>query len=955
LQAVQRRNRINADRGAQANLDMDFGLPLEIEGIPPLTVEYPSFTVEMETGTGKTYVYYRTMFELFRECGFTKFVIVIPSRAIYEGVAKSHELTREHFASLYGNLRPSLIRYEGTRLSDLRSFAASTSLVILLITLDAFSGQKNVIYRASDALPGELLPVQYVSKTRPILILDEPQNMGSERSKQALRSLDPLFSLRYSATHRENPNQVYRLSPFIAFQSDLVKRIQVAGFSLASDAAGDQLEIVSMRPASGTAVVMAAKREQGRKVRQEVTIHQNDDLQEKTKNSAYEGFVVDNIDFLSKAIVFRNGEVLTTETTSYTDTESLFREMIRETISAHFRRQARLKPKNIKVLSLFFIDRVENYLHETKGFIRKIFDEEFDNLKRGMAGFVKHLAEEVRASYFASKKRPKSGELVWLDDLDTADAREAEKEAYALIMRDKERLLSFDTPVSFIFAHSALREGWDNPNVFQICTLNSRKSDIARRQEIGRGLRLPVTQEGNRVQERATNVLTVVASESYASYVSALQREYAEAGETETIKVGNARRPPVRRRNAVYGSPEFRHFWEALEKTARYEINIKTDELVREVVDYINAKVEFPLPRVVRQRGDFGFLKVKLEALEAKDSKGAGKRGMKFRIGFEDTRKIVLLSEPIEILVWEGDAFISHIPRPELKGLFLKEVQGSKMDAIAVLTNGWQIGCGESREVTIVAAEADDAEEKRSAQAKAPIPNIVDIAARETGITRTTAQRIFFGIVAVKKECLFANPDGFANTLVKTVRDCLSDHIATHIEFRLDGKDKGIWFDNTLGGVAEQIAAYGNPDSYFPDPKEHVESELVFTGEKCLYEAVHIDSNVERTFLQERLESDPEVILYFKFPSNYRINLPRIVGNYNPDWGIVRRDKDGYKLELVRETKGREDLTQLRFDAEKRKIVCAQKYFRALGIDYKTVSERNPNWWKRSEKEYQIL
>ena len=532
LQAVQRGN------GITEALSVETDSGYFVEGVSTDTWEYPVFTVEMETGTGKTYVYLKTMYELRRLYGFRKFVVVVPSLAIYEGVVNAFKATREHFKGLYGNENVILLEYDGEKPVMLRDFAVSTFVEILLMTVDSFNKKSNVVYKRTENQRGERLSYQYVQETRPILILDESQNYRSEKSRAALRTLKPLFAVNYSATPgRDALNMIYRLTPFAAFQMKLVKKIEVLGMIEAQSTARheDYLKLLAIEP-NLTARFIVMANVKGTLEEQEITVKKNASLKEKTHNAAYEDWIVEEINYGEGWVGFKNGErfVPDDERCASLSREAVFRRQIEETIVSHIEKQRELRPCGVKVLSLFFIDRVASYT-AGDGVVKRLFDESFERLKVRDAEFKKLSARQVREGYFA-KKKEKTREVEVDTAFEEADKKaadkEAEKHAYELIMKRKERLLAFEEPVSFVFAHSALKEGWDNPNVFQICALREITSEKERRQTIGRGLRLPVRQDGLRlVDEPRLNTLTVVANESYAGYVSRLQQEYAAAGD----------------------------------------------------------------------------------------------------------------------------------------------------------------------------------------------------------------------------------------------------------------------------------------------------------------------------------------------------------------------------------------------------------------------------------------
>ncbi len=567
----------------------------------PKTVRFPNFSVEMETGTGKTYVYIRTALELFRRYGFRKFIIVVPSVAIREGVLKTFRITRAHLAELFDNLPYRFCVYDSANLSQVRQFALSESVEFMVMTIDSFNKATNVIRQSTDRLQGET-PIHLVQATRPILILDEPQNMESELRIQALANLDPLFALRYSATHRNPYNLVYRLTPFEAYRQGLVKQVEVAGVEERNEnEAFLRLEGFRTTARSIAARIAVHKLMKDGTVKERiVTVKPGESLADKANRAEYESFMVEEIDAGLGLVRFSNRVELRLHETHGPDTEAIFREQIRYTVERHFRKQAQLRPRGLKVLSLFFIDRVANYRTEDgdNGMIRQLFDEAFDDLKQQYPEWRALEAEAVQAAYFAQRR--KRGGAVVLEDSTTGEAKKDE-EAYDLIMRDKERLLSFDEPTCFIFSHSALREGWDNPNIFQICTLNQSVSEVRKRQEIGRGVRLAVAQDGLRVRDASVNILTVVANESYQRYCEMYQSELAEefdASERPPKPANARRRSKARLRKQRMLSPEFKELWERIKHKTRYAVRVDSERLIADVVRALD-EVTIRSPEIV--------------------------------------------------------------------------------------------------------------------------------------------------------------------------------------------------------------------------------------------------------------------------------------------------------------------------------------------------------------------
>ena len=573
---------------------------------------FANSSIDMETGTGKTYVYLRTALELFRRYGLRKFIIVVPSIAIREGVIKTLQVTQRHFRELYENTPYRYTTYDSANLSQVRQFALSDSVELMVMTLASFNKASNVIHQSTDRLQGEM-PIALIQTARPILILDEPQNMESEKSIAALASLNPLFALRYSATHRVPYNVVYRLTPFEAYRQRLVKHIEVASVVQAGETPQPYIRLakIETRKRSLTArMVVHTLMKSGTVKESTITVRPGDSLEDKTGRIEYRGYDVDEINLGSGFVRFANEVELPLGQELGADREAIFEAQIRYTIRQHMRRQERIRSAGLKVLSLFFIDRVDNYALQD-GVIRRLFDRAFDEIKQDFPNWRDRQSSDVQAAYFA-RRQTQGGDVVLLDSK-TGEA-ERDRQAYELIMQDKERLLSFDEPVSFIFSHSALREGWDNPNVFQICTLNQTVSEMKKRQEVGRGVRLAVNQTGERVRDDRYNVLTVVANESYERFVTQLQSEVAleyhdeiEARYGKSIadlseeeraavaaeygegilapKPADANHPAkatLRKERQL--SPEFKELWERIKHKTRYAVTIDSEKLVQDVV-----------------------------------------------------------------------------------------------------------------------------------------------------------------------------------------------------------------------------------------------------------------------------------------------------------------------------------------------------------------------------------
>jgi len=576
------------------------------------------FSVEMETGTGKTYVYLRTIHELHKTYGFKKFVIVVPSIAIKEGVLKNMEITKEHFALLYNNPKIDFYVYDPKKRGRLKTFATTNALQVLVINIDSFSKDlpeefidepkkkktTNIIYQDSDY--GR--PIDYLTATQPIVIVDEPQNMETDKRKKAINNLNPLCTLRYSATHKNPYNLLYRLDPVRAYDLGLVKKIEVDSI-LSEDAYSEAyihpLKIVRKGKGKLAVQLEIDRSDEAGLQKKIVTLEPGDELFEASgKREAYMDFTLDSIDPREDRIEFTNGKsyIIGQRDTGLHD--QIVKYQIQKTVENHFEKEAKLNGTGIKVLSLFFIDKVSNYREygagsSGKGKFALWFEEAYRNMqaKPRFQGTLEYDAEKVHDGYFAKDK-----EGVLKDSKDTkgegAKSQDDDR-AYELIMKDKEKLLDSSEPLRFIFSHSALREGWDNPNVFQICTINETKSDIKKRQEIGRGMRLPVNQNGERVFDQAINVLTVVANESYEEFAESLQREIEEdCGVEFTGRIVNkrARRNLKLRKNFKFDE-NFKDLWERISQKTNYQVHYKTQDLIALSANVLQ-QVEIKKPKI---------------------------------------------------------------------------------------------------------------------------------------------------------------------------------------------------------------------------------------------------------------------------------------------------------------------------------------------------------------------
>lgn len=880
LQNVQKRNGISQD----SELQMLTGTAMTAGG--EIAVSFPNFSVEMETGTGKTYVYIRTMLELSKRYGMRKFIVVVPSVAVREGVLKTLQITERHLKERYGNPVYHYCKYDSANLTQVRQFAQADSVEIMVMTIDSFNKATNVIQQSTDRLQGDT-PVHMVQSARPVLILDEPQNMESENRITALAGLNPLLALRYSATHRNPYNMVYRLTPADAYRQGLVKKIEVDSVVATNDENAPYLRVDSIETQKTrvTARLTVHKLMKTGQVKESAVVARlGDSLVDKTERYEYAGFVIDEISVAGKYIRFGNNRELREGDEIGSDKEAIFTAQIRHTIEEHFRKQDRLKSAGIKVLSLFFIDRVANYASDD-GIIRRLFDQAFNEMKAGRPDWETLDASEVQAAYFSQKKR-KGGEIETLDSAEGKDKGEDES-TYDLIMRDKESLLTFAAPgddpetqkkrqVRFIFSHSALREGWDNPNVFQICTLNQTISPMKKRQEVGRGIRLAVDQSGSRVHDDAVNILTVVANESYLQYVAALQSEIAfeyrseiekrygksvsDLTDDERRKVEEeygegilppkprqAHAPKARLRKARVVSDEFKDLWDRIKHKTRYSVQIDTEALLSEALPEIERTPITP-PSVTVTKA--------------------------------------------EVHVSDENAFWAA---------------ASSRPTVAVVLAG-----------------------------KHPLPNLVDLmenlmenTSPPVRLSRRTLLDLFARLS--DRRPVMDNPHEWATVAVRVLKEKLAEQLVNGIRYEKTGE----WYDMKQILEEEEIELF----SKYMVPVDE-------SRDKTIYDVIPCDSAIEQQFVKD-LEGRTDVRLYAKLP--YWFTVPTPVGEYRPDWAILMEDADGsgtHLLYLVCETKGSTRKADLRLD-EWRKIQCGAAHFGSRmygkagaleGVDYKVVT-----------------
>jgi len=884
----------------------------------------PHFSVEMETGTGKTYVYLRTIFELSRRYGFRKFVIVVPSVAIREGVLKNIEITAEHFRALYDNLPFEHFVYDGKRVHRLRQFATSNALQVMVINIDAFrknftgseeERKSNVIYKESDRLSGRQ-PIEFAQAARPIVIVDEPQSVDStEKSQEAIKALNPLCTVRYSATHKSPYNLVYRLDPVRAFELKLVKQIVVAS-ATPEGAVNDafvRVEQIDYKKGIKAKLRIHAQTASGPKEKS-VPVKPGADLFVLSGERACyrEGFEVAEIDAApgTERVRFANGRTLRLGEEIGGLREDVWRVQIKHTVKRHLEKELQLRARGIKVLSLFFIDRVANYRdygadgQPGKGKFGEAFEAELAELAKDERyrelSWLAEPVDRLHGGYFAQDKKG-----VLKDSREGRDTQ-ADDEVYNLIMKDKERLLSLDEPLRFLFSHSALREGWDNPNVFQICTLNETRSAVKKRQEIGRGLRLPVDQSGARVFDESVNRLYVMANESYEDFARALQTEYEEdCGVTfgkvpftalvKLTRVVDGVEQPIGReaadaiRTSLVGQGmldadgRIQPAFDPKRKGFALDLPEAQRDLAPAVVDLLAS---YQIERHIRRERDQGENRLKKDVVLSPEFQALWERikpRTTFRVEFET-----------DALVRRAVDAIGRMER----------IQAPR---IRVAAGQVQVGKGG------VSTTATSVAEEQPTYAARGLPDILAYLQNETELTRSTLVRILTESGRLAEA--FVNPQRFLDSVAAILKHELHRLLVDGIKYERipgDGAD-----------AAWEMVLFKN--------EELINYLDALRVDKSVYEYVVYDSDVEREFAK-RLDEREDIKLFVKLPAWFEIDTP--VGKYNPDWAVLKHD--GRALYLVRETKGTREFLKLR-TTEADKVRCGQRHFETIDVPFAVV------------------
>lgn len=900
-------------------------------GLPPSgSLTSGDFTVEMETGTGKTYVYLRTIFELNKRYGFTKFVIVVPSVAIKEGVYKTLQITEDHFKGLYAGVPFDYFLYDSGKLGQVRNFATSSNIQIMVVTVGAINKKDvNNLYKDSEKTGGEK-PIDLIKATRPIVIVDEPQSVdgGLEgRGKEALDAMNPLCTLRYSATHVDKHHMVFRLDAVDAYERKLVKQIEVASATVEDAHNKPYVRLVKVENKRGriSAKVELDKQTPSGVQRLEVTVSDGDDLQQSADGRAiYADFRVGEIhtakgdEFME--LRYPGGEVFLKPGQAHGDVDALAvqREMIRRTIREHLDKEKRLRPLGIKVLSLFFIDSVDRYRQydadgkPVKGVYAQIFEEEYRRAAKLLAYQslfaeidLDSAAEEVHNGYFSIDK--KGG---WTDTAENnAGTRENAERAYNLIMKEKEKLLSFDTPLKFIFSHSALKEGWDNPNVFQICTLRDIQTERERRQTIGRGLRLCVNQSGERVRGFDVNTLTVIATEDYEQFAENLQKEIEadtgiRFGIVEQHQFAAIAVPGADGQIVPLGVEKSKALWEHLKAAGHIDAKGKVQDSLKKALKEgtLVLPAEFEA-----QKGQIAEVLRKVSGrLDIKNADE--RRQVPLRKGKDG--KAVYLSDDFKAL-WDR---IKH------KTTYRVQFDNAKLitDCISALQKAPAIAKArlQWRKADIAIGKAGvQATEKSGAatvvldEADIELPDLLTDLQDRTQLTRRTIVSILTG--SGRLDDFKRNPQQFIELAAETINRCKRMALVDGIKYQKLG-DQHVYAQELF--EKEELTGYLK--------------NMLMDTQKSIYEHVVYDSTTERDFA-DGLEKNDAIKLYAKLPGWFKVPTP--LGTYNPDWAVLVEEDGAQRLYFVVETKSSLFTDDLR-DKESAKIECGKAHFKALAV-----------------------
>lgn len=972
----------------------------------PMTpnAEDMQFCIEMETGTGKTYVYTKTIFELNRRYGFTKFIIVVPSVAIREGVYKSFEITKEHFGLQYDNVPCRYFIYNSAKLSDVRQFATSANIEIMIINIDAFKKAENIINQAQDKLNGETA-MRFIQDTHPIVIIDEPQSVdNTAKAKEAIASLNPLCVLRYSATHREKINLLYRLTPVDAYQMGLVKQIAVSSNQVSGGFNQPYVKLLSVSNDKGfrAKLELDVKSKTGVVARKTVTVKPGDDLFLLSgERELYEGYSIAGIDCTPgfEHVEFGNTEEVTLgKAIGDVDENVVKRAQIRRTIEAHLDKELRYADKGIKVLSLFFIDKVEKYRHEdgTPGIYAKMFEECYLELlaKPKYAPIRERFSADVRKVHNGYFSQDKKGRLK-----DTKGDTQADDDTYNTIMRDKEWLLSFECPLRFIFSHSALKEGWDNPNVFQVCTLIDQKSTFTCRQKVGRGLRLCVNQDGERIEDKNINVLHVMANESFADFADTLQKEIEEEAGVKfgvlqlDLFAGMVYEETVEHEHTIDEAEAHelvKHWTEngTLDKWMADPEMLAAEKKISEQLE--TGEIQSPpnpATEVMRQIKMGATPEQAATAIVGITSRVT--ETVEKEISYEDAQELMQHFEQRGYITSSGK--MKDTMKNALKTGTLdlpKKYEAAREHFEAIIANA-------DRKPPIRDASRDVV--VRLNKQVMLSPEFMELWNK---IKQKTAYRVSIDTDKLVENCVRDFQDMLAIPKTRLVSQTADIHIEkagiyhTEREMRtMDVADSYSMLPDLITAISDETLLtpatvnriliesgrckdfLNNPEAFLEkameiirnnrhalaidgisyvklDGKEYYVQEIFDTTElianldrnavkveHSVYDYIVYDSSsIERPFAVA-LDNDPDVKMFFKIPERFKIETP--IGTYNPDWAVFLTKNGEEKLYFILETKGSTSFMDLR-TREQLKIRCGRKHFEALdnGIELQVAT----NW-----------
>ena len=893
------------------------------------------FDIEMETGTGKTYVYLRTIFELAAQYNFTKFVILVPSVAIREGVNTSIRLMRSHFESLYKkrNITFDSSVYSGKTAEEVQSFATSTNVQIMVMTIDSIRGNANsrIIHQTRDKLNG-LKPIDYLKATHPVVVMDEPQNMESLLSQSAVSELDPVFTLRYSATHKKLRNVVYRLDPVDAHDLGLVKQIVVADVQQQGADATPYIKLVEVRNDKGwvARLELSCRKADGSLERRVVNVKQNQELSDPrlTDNASYDGWRVNEMSIEPAYVDLTLHGYLYQGESIGGSSGAIYKEMIRETIKEHLRKETQLRARGIKVLSLFFIDKVESFLgdgsnnNDANGQFVQWFDELFREERAKSPQWQVLLPQdpaELRRGYFSVLKGKKGASDRFQD---TSGATKADDDAYELIMQDKERLLDENEPTRFIFSHSALREGWDNPNVFQICTLREMGAETERRQTLGRGLRLPVAKSAGgyeRVADRGIATLTVVANESYKQFADALQKEYKDAG----VEIGRVRKAefskiPLQNPDGSLTDENLGYegsvsIWEHLLSQKFIDKDgVVQPKFQPNTLDFsLNMPVDFiwAEPFVIELVG---------RANIGKYVKPASKR---------HSRKLnkELFANPEFEKFWETISRRTTYRVEEERDKIIENSVKAIKEAPDIDPLRIQVTRAGVKVLRGGAKGQELGSRQQELRGSYDLPDIIGELQEATSLTRKTIVDVLVGSGRLGE--FIANPNDFIAMTKRLMQTELAKLVVD-----------GVQYEKIAGSVYElrELRKDGEEEKErFLDQMYKLEN-----ADKSNFDYVVYDSDPERQFA-ELLDGREDIKFFMKLPDKFKVDTP--VGPYNPDWAIVKHEDGEERVYMIRETKSTEDEIKRR-PTENAKIKSAKQHFAAIGVrDYEVAI---PGKWR---------